>query len=160
MQSIELQPPASHRPKLVVGGGGAKKTPRLAGIYADEFNVYAQPPDAMEERIEAARAAASMGRTADDLLISTACPMVIGATEADYRTALEESSEAFRMSAAEIEERFGSRGILIGTVDRFTETLAAWSELGVERFHMQRLTSGRSLDQAAELVELIRQAAT
>ena len=159
LQTVELHPPASHRPKLVVGGGGAKKTPRLAGTYADEFNVYAQPADAMKERIAVARAAAEeAGRDPDDLLISTACPMVIGATEADYRAALEESAVAFGMSTDEIEERFGSRGILIGTVDRFSETLAAWSELGVQRFHMQRLVSGRSLDQAAELVGLIRDA--
>ena len=72
---------------------------------------------------------------------------------------LEESSEAFGMSTDEIEERFGSRVILIGSVDRFSETLAAWSALGVERFHMQRLVSGRSVDQAGELVELIKEAA-
>jgi alkanesulfonate monooxygenase SsuD/methylene tetrahydromethanopterin reductase-like flavin-dependent oxidoreductase (luciferase family) len=41
LQPIELHPPASHGPKLVVGGGGPNKTPRLAGTYGDEFNVYA-----------------------------------------------------------------------------------------------------------------------
>ena len=83
--------------------------------------------------------------------------MVIGATEADYRAALEESAEAFERTPEQIEERFGERGVLIGTVDRFSETLATWKSLGVQRFHMQRLVSGRSLDQAAELVELIRE---
>lgn len=158
LKEVELQPPATHGPKLIVGGAGPKKTPRLAGMYADEFNVFAQPADAMEERIATARQAAEeAGRSADDLLISTACPMVIGATEADYRAALEESAEAFERTPEQIEERFGERGVLIGTVDRFSETLATWKSLGVQRFHMQRLVSGRSLDQAAELVELIRE---
>ena len=159
LQDIDLQPPASHRPKLVVGGGGRHKTPRLAGTYADEFNVYAKPPQEMTDRIEAAHdAATAAGRDPADLMLSTACPPLIGITEQDYQAALDEGAEAFDVPRDEIEEKFGSRGMLLGTLDRMSETIGAWRDVGVTRFYMQRITTGRTLDEAGELIDLIEQA--
>ena len=159
LQDIDLQPPASHRPKLIVGGGGRHKTPRLAGTYADEFNVYAKPPQEMTDRIEAAHeAAATAGRDPADLMLSTACPPLIGITEQDYQAALDEGADAFDVPRDEIEEKFGSRGMLLGTLDRMSETIGAWRDIGATRFYMQRITTGRTLDEAGELVDLIEQA--
>ena len=86
LQPIEIQPPASHRPQLLVGGFGATRTPRLAGTYADEFNVRGKSIREMADRIARAQAAsASVGRLPGDLKVSTACIPLIGATESDLR---------------------------------------------------------------------------
>lgn len=160
LQPLELHPPASHGVKIVVGGGGPTKTPRLAGMYADEFNVYARPPDEMADRIAKAKAAAEdAGRDPEALMLSTACPPLIGRTDAEYQKALDEASQAFEIPRNEIEERFGGRGLLLGTPDQFGETLASWNELGVTRFYMQRITVGRTLDEAGELIDTIRETA-
>ena len=149
LQPVEIQPAATHRPKLVVGGDGPHKTPRLAGTYADEFNVYARPHQEMIDRIAKARAAAEeAGRDPSALMISTACPPLIEATENDYQLALDEGSEAFGIPRDEIEGRFVARDFPLGTPDRFAATIGAWKELGVTRFYMQRITSGRSLEEA------------
>ena len=160
LQPIELQPPPSHRPKLVVGGGGPHKTPRLAGTFADEFNVYACPrPEMIERIVRAHDAATSAGREPADLMLSTACPPLIGTNEADYQRSLDEGADTFGIPRNEIEERFTTRGMLIGTVDRMADTIGQWTEVGITRFYMQRITTGRTLEQAGELVDLIARAA-
>jgi alkanesulfonate monooxygenase len=40
------KPAQSPRPPIILGGWGAKRTPRLAATYADEFNVPMAPVDA------------------------------------------------------------------------------------------------------------------
>jgi alkanesulfonate monooxygenase SsuD/methylene tetrahydromethanopterin reductase-like flavin-dependent oxidoreductase (luciferase family) len=114
----------------------------------------------MVARIAKAKAAATdAGRDPEALMLTTACPPIIGRTDADYRTALNEGSEAFGVPRDEIEERFTSRGLLVGTPSQFGETIAGWKEVGVTRFYMQRITAGRSLDEAGELIDLIAEAA-
>ena len=43
------KPVQQPHPPIVMGGFGAKRTPRLAARYADEFNVAFAPPDAYPE---------------------------------------------------------------------------------------------------------------
>ncbi|MDP9495495.1 MAG: LLM class flavin-dependent oxidoreductase, partial [Actinomycetota bacterium] len=45
--------------RLLVGGGGPAKTPRLAGLYADEFNIYACHPAVYRNRAHKAQAVAT-----------------------------------------------------------------------------------------------------
>ena len=57
LEAFPIAPQPSGHVNLLVGGIGATKTPRLAGTYADEFNVY--PGRDLEIRIDRARAAAT-----------------------------------------------------------------------------------------------------
>ena len=77
LSPFEMQPAVSV--PLVIGGFGPHKTPRLAGKYCDEFNVYAGPIDEMRVRIERAReAAVAADRDPDDLFISHRLPAAGG----------------------------------------------------------------------------------
>ena len=43
LDNVPLLPSAQGEVPIIIGGGGKKKTPTLAGKYADEFNIYAGP---------------------------------------------------------------------------------------------------------------------
>ncbi|MBU1227697.1 MAG: LLM class flavin-dependent oxidoreductase [Actinobacteria bacterium] len=126
--------------EIVVGGGGARRTPRLAGTYADEFNVFTAPPAEMAERIERARSAAgAAGRDPSALRISIMGPAVVGTDESSYRSNLERIAAAhpFGRSAAEIESRLLQQGLPVGTGAPVREAVAALEAGGVDRFYVQ-----------------------
>lgn len=136
----ELSPgalPHGEGVKLVVGGAGARRTPELAGRYADEFNPFPSKAP-YQPRIDAARrAAAEAGRDPDSLLISTAFPLVVGADASEADEKIAEVAERRGTSAAEIRERWGSMGIPIGGVDEYHRQLAGLAELGIQRVYFQ-----------------------
>lgn len=128
--------PRSQNLRIVVGGFGPKRTPDLAGRYADEFNVYSGPIDQMAERIELARSAAeAAGRDPEALLITTAGPIVTGTTEAKYREALGEAAEIFKQEPDELATSMLDREAPHGV--NAIETLTAMEEIGVTRIYLQ-----------------------
>src|SRR5215213_5656807 len=73
------QPVQSPRPPLIVGGGGARRTPRLAARYADEFNMPFSSVTATEEQFARVRAAAEeAGRDPGSLRLSVAQVLCCG----------------------------------------------------------------------------------
>ncbi len=74
------------KPPIVIGGGGQKRTPRLAAAYADDYNAAfdsVKGTQAAFERVRAAVAAAS--RPADSMVYSTAQTTVCGRDENEAR---------------------------------------------------------------------------
>lgn len=135
INAFEVRPKPSNL-RIVVGGSGPKRTPELAGRFADEFNVYCGPLDEMAERIELARAAAQQaGRNPDALMISTAGVVVTGTTDAAYRTALEAASKRFQRPPDEFEASMRERGTPVGR--DAADVIDAIADLGVERFYLQ-----------------------
>ena len=128
--------------QIVVGGNGPKRTPRLAGTFADEFNVFAGPPEQMSERIERARAAAAAaGKDPAALRISMMGPAVVGTDEARFRDTLERVAAAhpFGRSADDLVGTLTDRGLPLGAGAAGVEALAAFAEVGVDRFYVQHL---------------------
>jgi F420-dependent oxidoreductase-like protein len=71
-------------PPIVIGGFGAKRTPRLAARYASEFNVaFAQPHDYPEIVARVAAACEELGRDPASLPTSIANTVVCGRDEAE-----------------------------------------------------------------------------
>jgi len=125
--------------RLVVGGSGKLRTPALAGRMADEFNAYCRPIPELVEVLAAARsAAATAGRRPGDLMISSACPVVVGTTAAKYRMALERAADRFRKLPEEVEKTLRESGYPIGLTAG--ETMAGLSDAGVQRFYVQSLS--------------------
>lgn len=137
-QLVSPQPsPTFH---LVVGGMGPRRTPELAGRYADEFNVYPAPPDEMAARIALARTAAEeAGRDPDRLLISSSGALLVGSDEADYQERLRALAAGVGATVDELEEHFKPRNTPRGTADQVREQLASMESVGVERFYVQAL---------------------
>lgn len=90
-KGYDAQPRARADLRLMVGGGGAVKTPTLGGKYCDEFNLYHHKPEGIAERLAVARKAAeSVGRDFDEVLISTSMPALGVDSVAEIEDLLEE----------------------------------------------------------------------
>jgi len=125
---------------LVVGGSGPKRTPRLAGEYADEFNLMVMPPEDIALRVERARdAAAAAGRDPEALLISVMGAAVTGVDEASFRRNLERvaAADPFRREPDALAERMRERGLPVGPADEAREAIAALEAAGVQRWYVQ-----------------------
>jgi len=137
LRPFPIAPQASPGFRLVVGGTGPHTTPRLAGTYAHEFNVY--PGPGLEKRIARARnAARDAGRDPDELLISSAGQVHGADTATDLDEILDELAAEAGMTRADLDEAHARRNSPVGTWDQLAERFAVWEKVGVERFYLQR----------------------
>lgn len=149
--SPQPKPTGSHL-RLVVGGSGPKRTPRLAGRYANEFNASPHR-DGFATRIARARkAAAEAGRDPERLLISTAFPLVTG-TESDVSNYLERLAAARQIEVDELRGRWAEAGIPIGRPDQIRDSLASLGDEGIDRVYFQ--VGRMDPDLACEAVESV-----
>jgi len=124
--------------RLLVGGGGPKKTPRLAGLYADEFNIYACHPATYLDRADRAQTvAAEAGRDPSAIFLSSAGPGLAARKEADYQRLLQRYAERTKSSPERIEEVYERDGLPHGSGSKAAEMLTALEEAGCQRFYMQ-----------------------
>ena len=151
LESFPIAPRPAGHVKLLVGGIGATKTPRLAGMYADEFNVY--PGPGLEIRIDRARAAAAAaGRDPDALMLSSAGQVIGAATEVELERRLDARAEEANTTREDLAVEFAKRGTPIGTYDHLREEFSALEDLGITRFYLQ---GGYDPDRTPELVEAV-----
>lgn len=125
---------------IVVGGSGPSRTPRVAGTYADEFNVFFASPEETADRVEKARAAsATAGRDPEELRISVMGGAITGKDDGTYRANLERiaAADPFGRSPDTIESRFRERGLPVGPAPEAKEVLARLAEAGVQRYYLQ-----------------------
>jgi len=138
-EAFDMQP----RPplRIVVGGTGTRRTPELAGRYADELNAYPAPPEVFAGKVSRARAAAvAAGRDPGRLIISSAGFFLGGDTEAQYRERLEAYAAASGGSVEGIEEAMRVRTSPHGTWDQIRTRLHGLEEAGMSRFFIQTLS--------------------
>ena len=126
--------------RLMVGGGGPRRTPSLAGRYADEFNHGLAPADEIGPKIATMRAAAEeAGRDPAAITVSVMGPVVTGADAGAYRVVLEAAAKAAGRTPEQIEERWKAAGLPIGPPDEVRETIASLERVGVEKLYLQHL---------------------
>jgi alkanesulfonate monooxygenase SsuD/methylene tetrahydromethanopterin reductase-like flavin-dependent oxidoreductase (luciferase family) len=137
--------------RRVLGGSGPKRTPSLAGEWADEYNFFICPPDEARAKIEVMRAAAD-GRNVEATAMGGA---MVGRTEAEYQERLARSAAKRDIQPKELEDRYVNNGFPVGTPDRVSETVAALEDAGVERIYVQWLDLD-DLDTMKETVDIVR----
>lgn len=144
--------------RLIVGGGGARKTPELAGRFADEFNVFPDntPMAGRVQRFEAS--AREAGRDPAAVLVSSAFPAVVTADAEAAGDLVRRRSERSKVTPERMLEMLDGRGIPHGTPDEAAKAYAALAEAGVTRVYLQ--VASDSLDDIAGLVEAARRAAS
>lgn len=138
-RGFDMQP----RPplRLLVGGTGASRTPRLAGEFADEFNAYpAAWPDFEAKIARARRAAITAGRDPDELRISTSGVLAVGEDDAGFRASLEGVAEVLGRDPDQLVEGLRARNAPHGTWEQVFATLSGLAERGVDRFYLQAFT--------------------
>ena len=149
LEPFPLAPAPLGKIPILVGGMGAHKTPRLAGMYADEFNVYPGPD--MADRVDRFRAAAvEMGRDPESILLSSSGQVVAAETEAEFEDLMNSNALEAGISREELDGHYEKRQTPRGTYEQVREILDGFSDLGIERFYFQGVfhqpDMGRLLD--------------
>jgi F420-dependent oxidoreductase-like protein len=92
----------SPHPPIIVGGGGARRTPAIAARFATEFNAALGGPEDVAERFTRFDAACErIGRDPSEARHSAVIPVACGSTRAEAdRRALVIGSERIRAAAA------------------------------------------------------------
>ncbi|MEU6330752.1 LLM class F420-dependent oxidoreductase [Streptomyces sp. NPDC047049] len=82
--SPALPKPVQGKVPVLIGGHGARRTPRLAAQYADEFNIPFASLEDSERQFGRVRAAAeAAGRKGDELVYSNALVACVGRSDAE-----------------------------------------------------------------------------
>jgi alkanesulfonate monooxygenase SsuD/methylene tetrahydromethanopterin reductase-like flavin-dependent oxidoreductase (luciferase family) len=141
----EVHPKASPNLKIVVGGSGKRKTPRLAGTYANEYNMFVTDQSTLAERLDVmATAAQAAGRDPSDIRISFAGPAFIYEDEAAHREALTRRGEKRDMTPNEYAAFLDDRAVPHGTAENTEAAIERMASWGVHRYYVQDL---RPLDE-------------
>ncbi len=135
--------PVPKRPvPIMIGGGGPRKVPRLAGTFASEFNIIEVDPSKPFEsevklRIERARRAAELaGRDPDSLLISTVVSIIGVDTQTELDDVIAERARERGIDPEEAKQQITDFNIPIGTWDQVYETLHDWEDVGFQRIYL------------------------
>lgn len=149
LEGFPIAPAPKRRIPLVIGGTGKHKTPRLAGEYADEFNVY--PGADMGDRIERCREAAlDAGRDPEAIRISSSGQVVGTETEADFEARMDDMASQAGITREELEAHYERRQTPRGTYEQVRAQLDRFASLGVTRFYFQ---GGFSPDETGALLD-------
>ncbi|MFT4228926.1 MAG: LLM class F420-dependent oxidoreductase [Microbacterium sp.] len=125
-----LPQPVQERMPVIVGGGGATRTPELAARYATEFNIGFVAEDVIAEKFAAVRAACErIGRDPSTLKLSVALPTIAGADEAELSRRADASGRPL--------DRARNGVNIVGTPDEVAEKVARLRALGAARVHFQ-----------------------
>jgi F420-dependent oxidoreductase-like protein len=119
-------------PPIIIGGSGAKKTPRLAATFADEYNVPFAPLDTITTQFDRVRDAVdAVGRAGDSMVYSASFVVCAGRDEAEI---------AKRAAAIgrEVDE-LRSNSPLAGTPNQIVDQLGPFAEIGLQRTYLQLL---------------------
>ena len=130
-KSPALPKPAQSKVPVLIGGHGAKRTPRLAARFADEFNIpFASVEDSAAQFERVRNAAREIGRDPDELVYSNALVVCVG----------RDDQEVARRAAAigrEVDE-LKANG-LAGSPAEVADKIGRYAEIGSQRVYLQVL---------------------
>jgi len=136
----DVRPGPTGRLPIVVGGTGKKRTPALAGRFADEYNQSPAPASVLADNIiTMRRAAEAAGRDPAAIATSVMGSVVVGSDEGSYRDHLHEAAKKRNTEPDELEERFTATGLPIGPPEKAQALMEAWAEAGVDRFYVRQM---------------------
>lgn len=131
VDSPALPKPVQTPVPVIVGGGGPRRTPRLAATYAAEFNLAFRSLELFVEQCERVRAACEeRQRDPASIVLSAALVLCVGENEAEV------GRRAAAIGRQPDELR---RNGVAGSVDEAVATLASWRAAGAERVYLQVL---------------------
>ncbi|WP_033342834.1 LLM class F420-dependent oxidoreductase [Catenuloplanes japonicus] len=116
-------------PPVIVGGRGAKSTPRLAALYADEYNV---PPDSVEKCATqyalVREASEKHGRTKPPVVLGASVAVACGRTDAEIK---ERHALMQQVSALPSEDA------IYGPPDKVIKELTRFAEAGATKLYIR-----------------------
>jgi F420-dependent oxidoreductase-like protein len=127
--------PAQERMPLLIGGGGEKRTLRIAAKYADEWNAWTTP-DVLEHKVGVLRQhCEAVGRDPSEIHVSSQAMVFLSKDE------------------AWLESRRAAGGIT-GTPDEVTEIVGKYRDAGLDELIVPDFTLGSSLERRIETCDL------
>jgi F420-dependent oxidoreductase-like protein len=118
-------------PPIIIGGGGPKRTPRLAATYATEFNLGFASPESSAGSFDVVRdACRAHDRDPASLALSVAQVVCCGTSEVDL------NSRAAAIGRTVDELRTNG---LCGTPDEVVDKLGRFAAVGTSRVYLQVL---------------------
>jgi F420-dependent oxidoreductase-like protein len=125
------RPAQQPRPPVLVGGTGARRTPRLAARFADEYNVaFCSVEDTAAAFARAREACEDAGRDPSSLICSVAHTVCCGKDEAEFRrraAAIGREPDAMRATG------------VAGTPGEVAAKVSGYAEIGAQRVYLQVL---------------------
>ena len=119
------------RPPVIIGGTGARRTPRLAAKFADEYNVpFAGVDDTAAAFGRVRQACAAAGRHETSMIYSAAQVVCCGRSQAE----LDRRAAAIGRKPDEL-----VASGLAGTPDEVVKKIGTFAELGAEHVYLQVL---------------------
>ncbi|MFD3356688.1 LLM class F420-dependent oxidoreductase [Streptomyces fradiae] len=129
--SPALPKPAQRKVPVLIGGLGAKRTPRLAARHADEFNIpFASLADTEAQFGRVREAAREAGRDPGDLVYSNALVACVGKDDAEVAR----RAAAIGREVDELKENG-----LAGSPAEVVDKIGRYAELGSSRIYLQML---------------------
>ncbi|MEU7938021.1 LLM class F420-dependent oxidoreductase [Microbispora bryophytorum] len=123
------KPAQRPRPPVIIGGGGAKRTPRLVARFADEYNVPFHLPEDTAAAFDRVRQACDAARR-ETVLLSAAQIVCAGRDEAEIArraAAIGRNVDELRVNG------------LAGTPQEIVDKIGRFAEMGAERLYLQVL---------------------
>lgn len=117
-------------PPVLIGGTGAKRTPRLAAKYADEYNVPFSSVQDTEAAFERTRQAVGAAERSAPMVYSAAQVLCVGRGEAEI------AARAGRIGREVAELRENG---LAGSPDELVDRIGRFKAIGAERLYLQLL---------------------
>jgi F420-dependent oxidoreductase-like protein len=116
---------------IIIGGGGPRRTPRLAARFATEFNLGFRSVEAFtEQRQRVIDACSAAGRDPASMTFSSALTVAIGTDEGEFR------KRAAAIGRQPDELRQGGIG---GAAEEALVTMERWYAAGCDRLYLQVL---------------------
>jgi len=147
LNAPSVSPAGSDDLKIVIGGSGKRRTPTLAGQFADEYNLFVTDGESFAQRVGVMREAAQRaGRNPDEILISMAGPAWVYEDDAAHREALAERGAKKDLSSDEYSAFLDERNVPHGPPERASEAIRRMADLGVGRYYVQEFSSLEEVD--------------
>ena len=125
------KPVQQPRPPVIIGGGGPKRTPRLAARFADEFNLPFSPVTSFRDAADRVRAACEkIGRDPASMRYTAAQVVCVGRDEAE----LERRAKAIGRAPDELRTNGAA-----GTPAEVVERIRTFAAAGAETMYLQVL---------------------
>ena len=116
-------------PPVVVGGHGARRTPRIAAAYADDYNAGFDAVAGTKAAFDRVRAAVeAAGRPAESMIYSAAQTVCCGRDDAE----LKRRADAIGQDLDGLREHG-----LAGTPQELTDKIGQFAEIGATRIYLQ-----------------------
>ncbi len=148
---LGYEPKARADIRILVGGGGPRRTPALAGRFGGEYSIAGADPEGITEKVEVMRAAASeAGRDPDGIMITISSALVSGNTDAEITDNLARIDGTGR-PGTEVRQSWEKRGLRFRTWEEHRDRFGRFDDAGVSRVYLQLVT--RVPDMAEEALD-------